>query len=182
MSNNPAKTRRVLLGQIGSAHGIRGEVSVRTFTGEPEAIAAYGPLTDKSGARSFKLRVVRVTDKGVIARIDGVTDRNAAEALRNQELWVTRDKLPATQSAEYYHADLVGLTTVNADKKVTGEVVAVHNFGAGDLIEVRFTDNPSTDFIPFTEACVPDVDLETGKITVIPPNAVGEPEPTDTDD
>ena len=103
--SNPPQTgadNRVLLGQISAAHGIRGEVTIRTFTATPEAIAAYGPLTDKSGLRSFTVKVVRVTDKGVVARISGVGDRNGAEALRGTELYVDRAALPQIAEAEYY--------------------------------------------------------------------------------
>ena len=113
--SDPNPPRRILLGQINGAHGIRGDIIVRTFTGDPGAIAAYGPLTDASGHKSFKLRVVRVTDKGVIARLDGVTDRNGAEAVRGQELYVDRAKLPAPDEAEYYHADLIGLAAVSLE-------------------------------------------------------------------
>lgn len=177
MTKTPNSERRILLGQIGAAHGIRGDVTIRTFTGDPAAIASYGPLSDKSGAKTFKLKIVRVTDKGVVARIDGVTDRNGAEALRNIELYVARSKLPKTAAAEFYHADLIGLATIDAAGAVTGAVVSVQNFGAGDLLEVRFTGATGTDFIPFTDACVPAVDLDAGRVTVVPPEMTGETEP-----
>lgn len=179
MSDDVTAPRRILLGQIGAAHGIRGDVTIRTFTSEPDDIAAYGPLSDKTGTKSFKIKVVRVTGKGVVARIDGVTDRNGAEALRNVELYVARDKLPKTDAAEFYHADLVGLATVDATGTVTGQVVSVQNFGAGDLLEVRFNGTASSDFIPFTDACVPVVDLSQRRVTVVPPEMTGEPEPED---
>ena len=108
-SKPPTTARRILLGQIASAHGIRGEILVRTFTGDPAAIATYGPLSDKSGTRSFRLKIVRVTDKGVIARVEGVADRTAAEPLKGTELYVERSKLPPPADDEFYHADLVGL-------------------------------------------------------------------------
>ena len=134
MTDKARSARLILLGQIGAAHGIRGDVMIRTYTGEPAAIASYGTLTDKSGTKTFKIKVVRVTDKGVVARIDGVSDRNGAEALRNVELYIARNKLPKTDEAEFYHADLVGLQAIDEEGTVTGEVVAVQNFGAGDLI------------------------------------------------
>jgi 16S rRNA processing protein RimM len=174
---DPNKPRRILLGQIAGAHGIRGDVLVRTFTGEPAAIASYGPLTDASGAKTFKLRVVRVTDKGIVARVEGVNDRNGAEAIRGQELYVDRTKLPAPAETEYYHADLIGLTAVTEDGKELGHVMAIQNFGAGDLVEIQLTGSKSTDLIPFTNANVPDIDLAGGRMTVIPPVMVGEPEP-----
>ena len=177
MTETTKSKRLILLGQIGAAHGIRGEVLIRTFTGAPEAIATYGPLTDKTGTKRFKIKIVRVTGKGVVARIDSVTDRNGAEALRNQELYVARDKLPKTDAAEFYHADLIGLNTVDEKGTATGVVIAVQNFGAGDLLEVKFSGAASTDFIPFTDACVPTVDLDAGRVTVSRPELTGEAEP-----
>ncbi|MFN0219847.1 MAG: ribosome maturation factor RimM [Hyphomicrobium sp.] len=171
----------VLLGQIGAAHGIRGDVLIRTFTAEPASIAAYGPLTDKVGQRLFKVNIVRVTEKGVVARIAGVTDRNGAEALRGIELYVARSRLPKPADAEYYHADLIGLDAVLADGTPFGRVVAVQNFGAGDLLEIQRA-NADTEFIPFTNANAPDVDLERHRVTVIPPTMVGESESANPDD
>ena len=181
----PRAPRRILLGQIAGAHGIRGDVLVRTFTGEPAAIASYGPLTDASGAKNFQLRVVRVTDKGIVARVEGVNDRNGAEAVRGQELYVDRAKLPAPAEAEYYHADLIGLAAVTPEGQEIGRVIAIQNFGAGDLVEVQLTGTKTTSLIPFTNANVPDVDIANGRMTVIQPVMVGEPEPasgTDSDD
>lgn len=166
--------RRILLGQIGSAHGIRGEVVVRTYTGAPEAIASYGPLTDATGKKSWKLRVVRVSDKGVVARVEGVTDRNGAEALRGQELYVARAKLPVPDAAEYYHADLIGLAAVTVDGAEFGRIVALQNFGAGDLLEIQLSGQTVTEFVPFTNACVPEVDIAAGRVTVVPPVMTGE--------
>ncbi|NOT72281.1 MAG: ribosome maturation factor RimM [Hyphomicrobium sp.] len=171
--------RRILLGQIGSAHGIRGDVMVRTYTADPASIAAYGPLTDKDGARPLTLSVVRVTDKGVVARIKGVSDRNAAELLRGRELYVLRAKLPDADEAEYYHADLIGLEAVTEDGHPFGRVIAVQNFGAGDLLEIRVGDSRDVEFIPFTNACVPDVDIAAGRLTVVPPVLTGEAGPDD---
>ena len=169
--------RLILLGQITGAHGIRGDVIVRTFTSEPEAIAAYGTLTDKTGQKQFKLRLVRVTNKGVVARLDGISDRNGAEAVRGQELYIDRAKLPAPKETEYYHADLVGLTAVTADGSEFGRVIAVQNFGAGDLLEIQLAASKATEMIPFTNANVPDVDIASHRLTVIPPVMVGDPEP-----
>jgi 16S rRNA processing protein RimM len=174
--------RRILLGQIAGAHGIRGDVLVRTFTGKPAAIASYGPLTDATGTKSFKLRVVRVTDKGIVARVEGVNDRNGAEVLRGQELFVDRAKLPAPAETEYYHADLIGLAAVTEDGRELGRVVAIQNFGAGDLVEIQLAGTKATDLIPFTNANVPNVDLAGGRMTVIPPVMVGEPEPASSAD
>lgn len=177
-----AGNRRILLGQIGSAHGIRGDVMVRTFTTEPADIAAYGPLTDKEGGRPLSLTIVRVTDKGVVARIKGVADRNAAELLRGRDLYVLRSKLPKAADAEYYHADLIGLEAFTEDGQPFGRVIAVQNFGAGDLLEIRIGEGRDVEFIPFTNACVPDVDIAAGRLTVVPPVMTGEQDGGDEDE
>jgi 16S rRNA processing protein RimM len=158
--------RRVLLGHIAGAHGIKGDVLVNTYTGEPQNIAAYGPLSDETGQRTFTLRVRRVTAKGVIASIDGIEDRTAAEALKGTRLHVERDKLPRTTDDEYYHADLIGLSAVASDGTPVGTVSAVHNFGAGDLIEIARPGSRRTELLPFTEAFVLEVDLNGGRLIV----------------
>jgi len=176
MASTAAK--RVLLGRIAGAHGVRGELLVHSYTGNPEDIAAYGPLTDEAGVRSFPLEIVRVTPKGVIARIQGIDKRTAAEALRDTRLYTGRDRLPETAAEEFYLADLVGLKAVSPDKTAIGEVVGIQNYGAGDLLEIRREDAPTTELIPFTAQFVPEVDVAAGRVVVvIPPIAAGEEEP-----
>jgi 16S rRNA processing protein RimM len=160
----------VLLGEIAGAHGIRGDVLVRSFTALPEAIASYGELTDAAGLRRFLLAVVRVTGKGIVARINGVADRNGAEALRGTKLYVDRSRLPEAKESEYYHADLIGLRAVAPDGAELGRVVAVQNFGAGDLLEVQPASGSATEFIPFEDQWVPLVDLAAGTIVINRPN------------
>lgn len=169
----------VLLGVVIGAQGVRGEVKVKTFTGEPEAIGDYGPLQDASAARKFQLKVLRLS-KGdvVIARIKGVEDRNAAEALRGTELYIQRSALPQAGEGEFYFADLVGLTAMMSGR-VLGSVTAVHNYGAGDMLEVK-TDCGRSAMVPFTDDAVPDVDLAAGTVTVDPAFWLGAPE-TDED-
>ncbi len=176
----PGNTKLVLLGSFANAHGIRGEVQVRTYTGAPESIASYGPLSDKAGRRTFKLRVVRVTDKGIIARVEGVSDRNAAEALKGIELYVERAKLPAADEGEYYHADLIGLRAVSPEGEEIGKIIAVANFGAGDLLEVLLAGGTATEYVPFSDACVPSVDIAAGVATVVMPEMVEGEEETPT--
>ena len=173
-------SNRILLGRIMAAHGIRGEMIVASFAARPEDIAAYGPLSDGAGGRRFALTVVRVGAKGVVARIAGVGDRNAAEALRGTELWVERDRLPAPAAGEYYHADLIGLDAVARDGTPIGRIVAVENFGAGDLLEIRLAGTGRSELVPFTDAFVPSVDIAARRIEVVMPEAAPD-DPEDSD-
>lgn len=152
------------------AHGIRGEVLIHTFTATPDAIAAYGPLSDGAETRAFKVTGVRATPKGAVARIAGVTDRDAAEALKGTELYVARDRLPAASEGEFYHTDLIGLAAVDRAGAEIGEVVAVQNFGAGDLIEIRLAGSRTTELLPFTETFVPEIDIAAGRMIVVMPD------------
>lgn len=167
--------KRVLLGEIAGAHGIKGEIRIRTFTETQEAIAAYGPLTDAAGTRAFVILSARATRTGAIARIEGVASREAAEALKGVELWVDRAALPEKEDdGSYYHADLIGLVAIGAGGAALGQVVAVHDFGAGDLLEVRPASGGPTVLVPFTEAIVPDIDLEAGWMLMLPPEGIFE--------
>jgi 16S rRNA processing protein RimM len=160
---------RILLGRIAGAHGIRGEVLIHTFTEAPDKIGAYGVLSDAAGKRQFKIKVVRVTPKGVIAGIAGVADRNAAEPLKGVELYVDRARLPSVGEGEFYHADLVGLAAVDAQGHSIGRIVAVQNFGAGDLLEIRLEGSAKTELVPFSDAHVPEIDLATRRAVVMLP-------------
>ena len=167
---------RILLGRIAGAHGIRGEVVIHAYTAAPADIGAYGPLFDKSGARSFQIESARATARGVVARLEGVDDRTAAEALKGVELYVDRDRLPAAAEGEFYHADLIGLAAVDPEGKAIGEIVAVQNYGAGDLLEIRLAGSGKTELVPFTEASVPEVDIASGRVMVAMPAASNEEE------
>lgn len=183
MTDDTPPRRRVLLGEISGAHGIRGDVIVRSYTSDPEDIAAYGVLETADGKPLPRLSLVRVTDRGVIARIAGVTDRNASETFKGTQLWIARDRLPKAKAGEYYYFDLVGLDAVSPDGAAIGHVIAVENFGAGDLLEIRLRDSRQTEYVPFTNACVPDVDVNAGRAVVIMPvMAEGGEEPGDGDD
>lgn len=157
--------KRVLVGRIAGAHGIRGEVLIRAFTARPEDIGAYGRLSDGS-ARTFNFKSARATAKGVVAQLDGIADRTAAEALKGTELYLDRDRLPATGEGEFYHADLIGLAAVDAEGQPLGEIVGVYNYGAGDLIELRLAGSGKTELVAFTEAFVPEVDLAARRVVV----------------
>ncbi len=174
MSDHPRKAdpprRRVCLGQIGAAHGVRGEVRLRSFTSDPQAIAGYGPLESEDG-RVFAIESLRPAKNPemhhFVARISGIRDRDAAQALANTRLYVPRERLPEPeQPDEFYHADLIGLAVVDPAGENLGTVVAIHNFGAGDLIEVRPDGGGNTELLPFDEATVPAVDIAAGRIVV----------------
>ncbi|MFN3399936.1 MAG: ribosome maturation factor RimM [Ferrovibrio sp.] len=165
----------LLLGVVIGAQGIQGEVKVKTFTGEPEAVGDYGPLQDVGATKTFHLKVLRLS-KGdvVIARIKGVEDRTAAEALKGTELYIQRSALPQAGEGEFYFADLVGLTAMMSGR-VLGSVTAVHNYGAGDMLEVK-TESGRSAMVPFTDDAVPVVDLAAGTVTVEPAFWLGGPE------
>lgn len=169
-----APPKRILLGRISTAHGIRGDVLVKSFTAAPEAIGAYGPLTDAGGKGSFRLTVVRVGSKGVICRVAGVSDRNAAEKLAGTDLWIDRARLPPPSADEYYHVDLIGLAAVTPDGAPLGEVVAVQNYGASDLLEIRLTASGKTELVPLTDAFVPSVEVEQGRVVVQLPEVAAD--------
>jgi 16S rRNA processing protein RimM len=169
-----ADAEHILLGHIAGAHGIRGEVLITSYAEVPENIAAYGPLSDESGRRRFEVSVVRVTPKGVVARIAGIEDRTAAEQLKGTRLYLERRRLPAIGEEEFYHVDLIGLRAVAPDGAPIGEVVAVHNFGAGDILEIKLVGKGGTEMVLFSAAFVPEVDVAGGQITVSLPIASAE--------
>ena len=163
------KAQRILLGRIVAAHGIRGDVVIDSYAGDPGDIGAYGPLFSEDGAKHFEVRVVRVTPKGVVARVAGVSDRNGAEALKGTALYAPRARLPEAAAGEYYYADLAGLRADDEAGNRVGAVVAVQNYGAGDLLEVRLDGQSATELIPFTDAFVPVVDVPAGRVVVVMP-------------
>ena len=160
---------RVLIAQIGAAHGVRGEVRLKAFTEDPMSVARYGALETEDGTRRFEIEAVRPAKDMLVARLKGVADRNAAEALKNLRLYVARAKLPKPADDEFYYADLVGLAATTADGASFGTVKAVHNFGAGDLLEIEPASGGATLLLPFTEATVPAIDLADRKLVVAPP-------------
>jgi 16S rRNA processing protein RimM len=157
---------RVLIAQVGAAHGVRGEVRLKAFTEDPLSVTRYGPLETEDGKGRFEIEAVRPAKDVLVARLKGVADRNAAEALKNLRLYVARDKLPPPAEDEFYIADLVGLRVETIDGAAFGTVKAVHNFGAGDLIEIAPADGSATMMLPFTAATVPTVDIAQRKIVI----------------
>lgn len=170
MSSEAGKAR-VLVGVIAAAHGVRGLLRVKSFTAEPEGVAAYGPVTDESGQRLFRLSLAGKTKGGALVRIEGVESRDAAEALKGTRLYVERAALPEIQGEdEFYQADLVGLRVEARDGRSLGRVKAVLNYGAGDVLEIG--DGEASLLLPFTKAAVPVVDIPGGRLVAEPPAEV----------
>ncbi len=159
------------MAQIGAAHGLRGGMHVRSFTGDPQAFATYGALETEDRALRLEIESVRPSKDGFIVRFHEVTKREAAEALRNVNLYVDRDALPAAEDGEFYHADLIGLAAVTSSGDTLGEVIAIHNFGAGDIVELQLKDGGNT-MLAFDEATVPQVDIAGGRIVVELPGEI----------
>ncbi len=160
---------RVCVAQIGAPHGVRGEVRLWTFTEDPMAVVQYGPLETEDGARTFEITSLRRAKDHLVMRLRGVDDRDAAERLTNVKLFVPRERLPAPEEDEFYHADLIGLAAVDSDGNQLGKITAVHNFGAGDLLEIQPPAGVAM-LLPFTDAAVPTVDLKGGRVVVVPPD------------
>ncbi|MGA2054280.1 MAG: ribosome maturation factor RimM [Bradyrhizobium sp.] len=166
---------KVCVARIGAAHGVRGAVKLWTFTEDPFAVKAYSPLSTKDGARHFEVASAREAKDHLVATFKGVTTREEAERLNGIELYVAREKLPATEDDEYYHADLIGLAAVTTAGAL-GRVLAVHNFGAGDIIEIAPPSGP-TMLLPFTNAVVPTVDIPGGRVMIELPEEIEGDEP-----
>jgi len=164
----------VCLGVIVGARGLKGEVRIKSFTHEPEDVAAYGTLIDQAGDRQFDLRVTGKVKGLVIGRIAGIADRDAAEALKGQELYLPRSALPAPEDETYYHADLIGLVAETAEGEALGSVRAVYDFGAGDVLEIAGGGH-GTVMVPFTRNTVPKLDMAAGRLVIDPPDGLLEP-------
>jgi 16S rRNA processing protein RimM len=161
----------ICIARIGAAHGVRGAVKLWTFTEDPFAVKAYGPLLTKDGTRSFEVATAREAKGHLVATLKGIATREEAERLNGIELYIAREKLPATDENEYYHADLIGLAAVNAADEPLGRVLAIHNFGAGDIIEIA-PPQGATMLLPFTNAVVPTVDLANGRVVIELPQEI----------
>lgn len=177
MAEAETRSKRLCLGVIVGAHGVRGLVRIKSFTADPAAVGAYGALEDKAGERRFDVRITGQAKGVVLARIGGVDDRDAAEALKGTGLWVARAALPAPEDAEeFYHADLIGLAAEDRQGQAVGSVIAVHTFGETDVLEVAPAAGGETLMVPFTKASVPEVDVAGGRVVVDPPAEI-EPGP-----
>jgi 16S rRNA processing protein RimM len=157
---------RVCVGAIAGSFGVKGEVRLKSFCTEPADIASYGPLYTEDGSRSFKITLTRPVAGGLGARLSGVATKEQADALKGVSLYVDREKLPPAADDEFYHADLIGLQAVDPGGVALGTVRAIHNHGAGDLIEVLGPGMKAALLVPFTRAAVPTVDIAAGRIIV----------------
>ncbi len=162
---------RIVLGVITGVHGIQGEVKLKSFTADPGAIASYGPL-DASNGTTLEIKSLKVHKGFFRARIEGVTDRNAAEALKGLELSISRDRLPEPEEDEVYHTDIVGLSVVDTTGAEIGTAVGVVDFGAGELLELKLQNIRSSVLIPFNTQTVPDINLDAGTLTINPPDGL----------
>jgi 16S rRNA processing protein RimM len=172
--------RRICLGVIAGARGLKGNVWIRTFTTEPGDLAAYGAPTDDAGERRYPLTIVERREDRVVARIDGVEDRTAAEELKGTRLYIERAVLPAPGPDEFYHVDLIGCAVLvsgegaGAQAEASGTVIAVHDFGGGSVLELGL-DGGTSLLLPFSRACVPEIDLRHRRMRVIlPPGLLGD--------
>jgi len=178
VGSGPAQ--RVLMGVMLGAHGVKGVVRVLSYAAEAEDIAAYGPLEDESGQRRFSLEVVGKARGAVLVAVDGISDRDAAAALRGTKLYIARTALPETEEGEFYWGDLIGLKAELTDGTALGEVVAVHDYGGGPSLEVKRAAGGLV-IVPFTNRVVPAVDLEAGKLVIDPPDGLLDNRPIEAD-
>ena len=162
---------QICVARIGAAHGVRGAVKLWTFTEDPLAVKQYGPLTTRDGTRQIEVTHARAAKDHLVATLKGVASREEAERLNGIELYIARDQLPETEEDEYYHADLIGLAAVTTHDVPLGRVIAIHNFGAGDIIEIA-PPGGATILLPFTNAVVPTVDLANGRVVIEPPSEI----------
>jgi 16S rRNA processing protein RimM len=168
----------ICVGRIGAAHGVRGAVKLWTFTEDPFAVKRYGPLMTRDGTRQFEVTQAREAKGHLVAQFKGVTTRDEAERLNGLELYVPRELLPATSDDEYYHADLIGLAAVTTTNDPLGRVVAIHNFGAGDILEIA-PPSGATMLLPFSNAVVPTVDIAGGRVVIELPQEIEGDSPDD---
>lgn len=163
---------RICIGVITGARGIKGELRIKPLTAKPQDVAAYGPVETEDGSRQLVLNKVAIAGKGIVARAEGITTRNQAEALKGIRLYVPKAALPEIDEDEYYQADLIGLKVTKQDGTEIGAVVALQDFGAGDLLEIRLHGRKTTVLLPFTAECVPQIDVAGGTVSVDPPEGL----------
>lgn len=181
MSDDKLPQSMILLGVVTGSRGLMGEVRIKSFTGRPEDVGAYGPLTGKDGDGLIELTVTGRAKGVVTARIKGVESLEAAKALKGTELFIARDALPEPGLGEFYHRDLVGLRAELKDGMVLGPVTAVHDYGAGTSLEVESAEYGAV-LVPFTGTCVPEVDIAAGRLVIDPPPGLLQPATNERDE
>jgi 16S rRNA processing protein RimM len=174
------KAARICVAKVGAAHGVRGEVRLWPFTEDPMSVIDYGPLSTKDGARQFEVVRARIAKDHLVAVIKGIATREDAARINGLELYIDRDKLPETDEGEYYHADLIGLRALDPAGAEIGKVLAIHNFGAGDIIEIAPSQG-TTWLLPFSNEVVPTVDLAGGHVVIVKPQEIDGDSPQDAD-
>jgi 16S rRNA processing protein RimM len=165
---------RICVAQIGGPHGIRGEVKLKSFTADPMAVKDYAPLESEDGAAQFVIETLRAGKGHLLARFHGICDRSAAERLTHLRLFVPRERLPSPGADEFYHVDLIGLRAVTQEGKEVGTIIAVHDFGAGDILELEAAQTGKRMMVPFTDAFVPRIDIACGRVVIAPPHDTEE--------
>ncbi len=168
----PEHDKRTCVGAIAGAFGVRGEVRLKSFCAEPEAIADYAPLSTEDGRRDFTVKITRPVKGGFAAKLSGVLTREEAEALKGTRLYAPRDRLPSLPDDEFYHADLIGLEVFDTGGRLLGSVRSVQDHGAGDFLEVSGPGLKTPALLPFTREAVPTVDLDAGRLIADPPEGV----------
>jgi 16S rRNA processing protein RimM len=158
----------IQLGRIAAAHGLKGEVKIESYTENPRDIASFGALRDDSGAARFTLHLTGTAGRLLIARVDGCATREQAEKLQGQTLWLPRELLPPLRKGQTYHADLVGMDVMLESGERYGRIHAVHNFGAGDVIEITRTDG-NNEMLPFASHFFPKIESEQRRVIISPP-------------
>lgn len=165
---------KICVGAISGSFGVNGEIRLKSFCADPETIANYSPLTDVKETRIFDIHLSKPVKNGFAAQVEGIVTKEQADALRGIRLFASRDQLPSLPDDEFYHADLIGLTVLDAGGAVLGKVHAVQNHGASDLLEIIPSGSSDTVLLPFTNAVVPTVDLASKRIIIDPPAGVFE--------
>lgn len=163
---------RICVGVLAGAFGVHGEVRVKSFCADPTAIADYGTLWSEDGSKAYDITLSRPISNGFAARISGISTKEQADAAQGEQLFADRNALPSLPDDEFYHADLIGLLVLDTGGKELGRVKAVHNHGAGDVLEVLGPGMRTGVLLPFTRAAVPTVDLTTGRVIADPPAGV----------
>lgn len=174
MVTKPAVTELICVGAVSGARGIKGDLRIKSFTNDPEAIASYGPLYDETASQTFKVRIIGQAKGQLVARFKGINDRTAAENLKGVRLYVPKSVLPKPEDDEFYVSDLIGLRAEDTEGAYLGTIRAVENFGAGDVLELAGGD-AGVVMVPFTEAAVPKIDIQEGLVLIDPPDGLLDP-------